>query len=287
MRELADPEVLARIRNLQLVAANVVDGLLHGDHRSRRVGSSIEFADYKEYAAGDNLRDLDWRVMARTDRLVVKRYQVETELACTLVLDASADLGTAEKFDYAVQLCACLVWFLHRHQEPVGLVVMGDGLTHIPPRTGKGHVARIYAELAALEPKGRADLRGAFARIGPTIRRRSMVGIISDFAEEPADWAPSLDALARRRTELRAFHVLDPRELNLDWENPALFWGPETPGELLDLDPIGVKPEFEKVRDDWLIEVRQALQARNGRYFPARTDEPMAPLLRRFIGGLT
>ena len=282
-----DPEVLARIRHLQLVASNTVDGLLHGDHRSRRVGSSIEFADYKEYAAGDDLRDVDWRVLARNDRLVVKRYQVETELACTVVLDASADLGTAGKFDYAVRLCACLLWFLHRHQEPVGLVVMGDGLKHIPPRTGKAHLARLFAELAQLSPGGRADLRGALATIAPGIRRRSLVALVSDFAEEPALWAPSLDALARRRTEVRAFHVLDPRELNLDWENPALFWGPEEPEEILDLDPVGVRPEFEQVRDDWLLEVRQALHARSGRYYAARTDQPLAPLLRRFIGGLS
>ncbi|HJN78143.1 MAG TPA: DUF58 domain-containing protein [Myxococcota bacterium] len=287
MKWLWEPEVLARIRHLQLVASNVVDGLLHGDHRSRRVGSSIEFADYKEYAAGDNLRDLDWRVMARTDRLVIKRYQVETELACTVVLDASADLGTAEKFEYAVKICACLLWFLHRHQEPVGLVAMGDGLTHIPPRTGKAHLARIFGVLASLAPYGTADLRGALAKVAPGVRRRSLVAIVSDFAEEPSDWAPSLDALARRRTDVRAFHVLDPRELRLDWENPALFWGPESPDELLDLDPVGVRPEFEKVRDDWLLEVMQALHARSGRYYAARTDQPLSPLLSRFIGGLS
>jgi len=287
VQALWDPQVLARIRHLQLVATHVVDGLLHGEHRSRRVGSSIEFADYKEYAAGDDLRDVDWKVLARNDRLVVKRYQVETELACTLILDASADLGTAEKFDYATKLTASLLWFLHRHQEPVGLVVMGPELIHVPPRTGKAHVARLFAVLAQLKPGGRADLAEALQKVAAGIRRRSLVGIVSDFAEEPSEWASSLDALARRRTQVRAFHVLDPRELELDWESPALFWGPESPEEILDLDPVGVRPEFEQVRDDWLLEVREALQARSGRHYAARTDQPMAPLLRRFIGALS
>ncbi|MCP4921973.1 MAG: DUF58 domain-containing protein [Proteobacteria bacterium] len=293
-----DPDVLARIRRLQLVASNVVDGLLHGDHKSRRVGADIEFADYKEYAPGDPLRDLDWKVLGKTDRLVVRRYQVETELACTVVLDVSSDLSTGHrgpygrpplegtKFGYAVTLAACLLWFLNRHQEPMGLVVIGaeGGLQHVPPRGGPAHMARLFGVLAALSPGPRANLAEAFARIGPTLRRRSLVAIISDFAEETSEWAPSLDALARRRTEVRAFHVLDRRELELDWENPARFRSPEAPQDYLDIDPAGVRAEFVQVRDEWLAEVKTALHARAGRYYLAYTDVDLALVLRSFIG---
>ena len=296
-----DPDVLARIRRLQLVASNVVDGLLHGDHKSRRVGSDIEFADYKEYAPGDALRDLDWKVLAKNDRLVVRRYQVETELACTVVLDVSGDLGTGErgpygrpplegtKFGYAVTLAACLLWFLNRHQEPMGLVVVGaeGGLQHVPPRGGTAHMARLFGVLASLSPGPRADLKDAFLRIGPTLRRRSLVTVVSDFAEETGEWAPALDALVRRRTEVRAFHVLDARELELDWENPARFRSPESPDEYLDIDPAGVRQEFLAVRDAWLAEVRHALHARAGRYYAAHTDRDLSIVLRKFIGART
>lgn len=296
---LWDPDVLARIRRLQLVASSVVDGLLHGDHKSRRVGADIEFADYKEYGAGDSLRDLDWKVLAKSDRLVVRRYQVETELACTVVLDVSSDMATGQsgpygrpplegsKLGFAICLAACLLWFLSRHQEPIALVVVGapGGLRHIPARTGKAHLARLFGELAALRAGPRANLAQAFERIGPTARRRSLIAVVSDFAEEPEEWAPSLDALVRRKTEVRAFHVLDPRELELDWENPARFRSPEDPDDYLDIDPAGVRQEFLAVREAWLAEVRAALHARSGRYYRAQTDQPLATALRAFIGG--
>jgi uncharacterized protein (DUF58 family) len=283
------------------VAERTVDGLLHGDHCSRRIGASVEFADYKEYAPGDNLRDLDWRVMGRSDRRMIKRYEVETELRCTVVLDASGDLATGEgapyglpplegsKFGYALTLTACLLWFLHKHNEPVGLAVVAgrgrEGTRVLPPRSGRTHQARLFAELASLAPGGTADLHQAIAKVAPRLRRRSLVLLVSDFMEEPSRWAPALAALARRRTELRAFHVLDRRELSLDYDNAALFYSPED-GERLEVDPLLHAEEFARVRDAWMLEVRQGLQAHRGRYQACWTDQPLAPALRRVVGAL-
>ncbi|MCB9762856.1 MAG: DUF58 domain-containing protein [Alphaproteobacteria bacterium] len=295
-----DPDVLSRIRHLHLVAVQTVDGLLHGVHRSRRVGANIEFADYKEYTPGDNLRDLDWRVLARSDRLVTRRYEVETELACTLLLDASGDLSTGRgspyalpelegtKFGFAVTLTATLAWFLHKHQEPVGLAIFGGQgapTGYIPPRSGANHMGRIFGALASLRPGGQADLGKALSALGPRMRRRSLVAVISDFMEETDTWTPALTALARRRTDLVALHVMDRAELALDFEQPMIFFSPEG-GEPVPVDPVGVAEEFDAVRRDWLREVQGALSAHRGRYYPCWTHLPLELVLRQLIGGV-
>lgn len=295
---LWDPVVLARIRRLHLQAVQVVDGLMHGTHRSRRVGSNIEFADYKEYSPGDALRDVDWRVYARSDRLVTRRYEVETELSCTIVLDASADLSTGEssrfrlpelegtKMGHALTLAACLAWFLHKHQEPVGLVVLGGQgeQPYVPARGGGTHIARLFGALASLRPGGQANLGAALATLGPRLRRRSLVVLISDFMEEPALWVPSLSALARRRTDIVGFHLMDRRELALDYERPALFYSPEG-GDALPVDPVGALGEFKAVRSQWLQEVRGGFSTYQGRYYPAWTHLPLEQALGNMISG--
>lgn len=294
---LWDPEVLDRIRHLQLLARSVVDGLLLGSHRSRKVGSDIEFAEYKEYAPGDDVRDIDWRALARTDRLVVKRYQLETELACTLVIDASGDMGTGErsahgrpdfegsKLGFALCTAACVAWFMSRHREPIGLVVLGDEPVYMPARAGDTHLARIFSILASLRAGGRAELGQAMTLVGGHVRRRSLVLLLSDFMEETEGWVPQLSALTRRKTDVVALHVLDRRELELDFEDPALFFSPEG-GDVLPLDPHGAREEFLVVRDDWMSEVRGGLVRHGARYYPAWTDEPLHKLLRRVLGGL-
>lgn len=294
-----DPEVMARLRHLQLVAVQTVDGLLHGTHRSRRVGANIEFADYKDYSPGDSLRDLDWRVMARSDRVVVRRYEVETELAATVVLDASGDLSTGTgspfgrpplegtKFGYAVTLAACLAWFLHRHQEPVGLTILGgEGVStpYLPPRGGGAHIARLLGVLAGLRPGGQARLGQGLSALGPRLRRRSLVLLVSDFMEEPAGWVDALTTFAQRRTDLAAFHVMDRRELSLDYERPMIFHSPEG-GEELPVDPVGAAGEFREVLRQWMGEVRGGLAQHRGRYYPAWTDLPMDLTLRSMIRG--
>jgi uncharacterized protein (DUF58 family) len=147
-----DPDVLARVRHLHLRARHLTEAWLHGDHRSRRVGQAVEFADYQEYQPGVDLRRLDWRVVARTDRYVVKRFETETELPCTVVLDLSGDLGTGTrgrvgalpdldrtKAGYAITLAATLLYFLHLHGEPVGLELLAGDVPaghSAPPRGG-------------------------------------------------------------------------------------------------------------------------------------------------------
>jgi uncharacterized protein (DUF58 family) len=283
-----DPAVLERVRALWLRARQTVAGLHQGAHRSIRLGSDVEFADYKPYSPGDALRDVDWRVYGRTDRLVVRRYRAETELAATVVLDASADLGSVPaKFERAVRLAATLAYFLHLGGEPVGLRIgagEGDMQRDLPPRTGRRHLAAVFASLAAVRPGGRADLGAIFREVGGRLGARTLVAVVSDFMEEPASWADDLGALVRNRVDLRALHVYDPGELTLAYDAPLLLRSPESL-EDVPVDPDAAREPFEQIVRAWFDEVSAAVRSRRGQHLPVPTDADDVAVLRRFAEG--
>lgn len=284
-----DPRVLERVRHLHLRARQAVGGLHHGGHRSIRLGHDVEFADYKPYDAGDALRDVDWRVFARTDRLVVRRYRAEHELTSTILFDASADLGSTQaKWDAAVTLAATLAYYLHLSGEPVGLVIgAGEGvdLRVLPPRQGRRHLAQVFTALASLRPAGRAGLDGLFRDVGSRLGTRTLVAVVSDFMEEPAGWADSLSALVRNRVDLRAFHVFDRVEMDLRYDAPVRLRSPET-GTKIPTDPAA-RDVFADVVRDYFAEVHDAVGRRRGRHLPVAADADLGDVLVRFIEGTT
>lgn len=294
-----DPEVLNRIGHLHLRARAAVAGLQHGAFRSNRVAANVEFADYKEYSPGDPLRDLDWRVAARTDRLVVRRHHAETEMRAMLLLDASGDMGTGahgrvrrpplegSKFGFALTLTATLVYFLHLQGEPVGLQILGGRDVRwpfIPPRAGASHLAQIFGALASLAPGGRAELGRGLRALGARLPRRALVVVVSDLMEEPASWAPSLLSLAARRADLRAAHIYDRQEWALDYRQPLRLFSPEG-GEALPVDPVGAREVFSEVVSEYTAEVRAAFVRQRGHHVLAATDAPLEQILARVLVG--
>ena len=300
-----EPEVLARIRHLTLKARHAVEGVLQGAHRSRALGPAVEFVDFKEYSPGDPLRDLDWRVLARSDRLVGRRYQAESDLPATLLLDASADMATGvgslgagrprppldgSKFGYALCLTATLAWYLQLRNEPVGLTVLGgEGLPWrvLPPRAGRRHLSRILAVLASVSPAGRAGLGKGLRAAAERQRRSSLLVLVSDLMEETETWAPALQALGQRRTDLRVLQLWDRGELQLRYPRSARFFSPEG-GPAQPLDPVAARPAFLQVVAQWQQEVRRAVQAWRGIHLRVPTDRPLAePLWRLLCAGRT
>ncbi len=288
---LWDPEVLARIRHLSLVARHAVDGVQHGRHPSRAVGRSVVFEDYKAYAPGDPLRDLDWRVAARTDRLVIKRHRAEALLPTWIALDASGDMSTGvsslegTKLGYAVRLVATLAWYLELQGEPVGLYLMGGQgapWSVLPPRRGRRHLGRMLGALASLQPAGRADLGAGLAGLASRLRRASLVVLVSDLMEEAREWAPALQAIGQRRGELRVLHLQDPGELSLQYPRVARFFSPEG-GEALPLDPTEARAEFQGVVRAWREEVERLVLSWQGRYLPVATDQALTDPLMRLL----
>lgn len=308
---LWEPEVLARIRHLALVARHAVEGVQHGHHPSRAIGSSVEFEDYKEYAPGDPLSKLDWRVAARTDRLVVRRHRAESQLPCWIALDASGDMSTGvsslghdgprppldgSKMGFALCLAATLSWYLTLQGEPAGLALLGGAgapWTVLPPRLGRHHLGRALGALASVQPAGRADLGPGLTSLARRLRRSSLVILISDLMEEPEHWGPALRAIGQRRGELRVLHLQDPGELDLQYPRVARFFSPEG-GEVVPLDPAESRAEFRAVVADWRRELERLVVSWHGHYLPVSTNRPLSePLLRllrtasgRSLGGL-
>ncbi len=283
-----DPRVLARARMLHLRARQAVAGLQHGVHASMRLGHDAEFVDHAPYQPGDALRDLDWRVLGRADRLVVRRRRAERVLSGTVVLDASADLGsTPEKWDHAVALAATLAWFLHSVGEPVGLeIAAGEGVAvrRVPPRGGSRHAALVLRTLAAVRPAGRASLDTTLRAIGGRLGARSLVAVVSDFMEEPERWRPSVHALVRNRVDLRALHVSDPAELALAFPEPLRVRSPES-GEERPLDPVSARSAFADEVARWRAEVTGALRAARGVVVDAPVGVPLVDVLSIFASG--
>jgi uncharacterized protein (DUF58 family) len=291
-----DAEVLARVRHLHLRARHLTDALLAGEHRSRRVGQAIEFADFQPYLPGMDLRGLDWRVWGRTDRFVVKRFETETELPCTVVLDLSGDLGAGAgrgrrpdldhgKAGYAITLAATLLYFLSRHGEPVGLEIVagtGIGLRGLVPRTGRNHLQLAFSLLAAVRPGGKAGLGAALARVGERSRRRSWIAVISDGMEEPATWLPALATFARRGADLRLLHLYDPAEWKLAFGGPSVLFSPEG-GTDLAVDPDGARSAFADVAREYVAEVRAGVVRWGGRHHLVPTDRRLDDVLRAAI----
>lgn len=298
-RQPWDPVVLARVRQLHVSARVLTEGMTLGQHRSRRIGQAVEFADYQEYAPGMDLRHVDWKVWARSDRHVVRRYEAETELPCTVMVDLSGDLSTGSvgtstlpalvgtKAGAALTLAATLVYWLHRQGEPVGLrVVGGEGMQHaeIPPARGRSHLQLMFRGLASARPAGRAELATALAEVGARTRRRSLVLVLSDGMEEPARWLPSLGAFTRRGTDLRFLHLYDPAELRMEREEPVVLFSPEG-GEGLAVDPGGARREFGAVVGEYLAEVRAGVLRHGGQYVAVPTDRPLDRAFRQIAAG--
>lgn len=290
-----DPEVLARIRHLELRARQAALGFLHGGHRSIRTAANVEFSDYKEYTPGDNLRDLDWKVLGRSDRLVVRRHQAETELPVAIVLDASADLGTGRrgvvrrpplegsKFGYAVTVAATVAYFAHLRRDPVGLFTVGGQhapFPAIPPRGGQGHLAQLFAQLASVSPSSRAGLGEALSTLAGRLTRRTVVVVISDLMEEPATFAGGFAHLARNRADLRVIHLHDRREWELDYKDAARFYSPEGGAEL-PVDPAGVRDAFAGVVREYVAEVKAILAPHRAWLLATPTDTPLETVLTR------
>lgn len=294
-----DADALARVRHLHLQARLLTDTLRMGEHRSIRTGQAVEFADHQEYRPGMDVRRIDWRVWGRSDRLMVRRFEVETELPCTIILDLSGDLGTggpwrgprpdltSGKAGFAITLAATLLYFLHRHGEPVGLELIGGAQVRwpsLPVRGGRGHLQRAFLNLASAAPAGRADLEPTLMRVGGRTRRRSFVAVISDGMEEPSRWLPAMSALARRRVDLVFVHLNDPREWRLELPKSVRLFSPEGGPELA-LDPKSVAADFREIVDAYVSEVKQGIGRWGGRYVNGACDRRLEDTLRDVVVG--
>jgi len=282
-----NPEALLAIRNLELRARVVVEGLWSGLHRSPFTGFSVEFTEYRQYVPGDDLRYLDWKVLARSDREYLRKFEDETNLRCNLLVDHSRSMefgsGEFSKADYARTLAASFGYFLLEQRDMVGLALFADGLReHLPARWRPGHLRRL---LAALDhaPEGTSTQFGrTLDEVARLWRKRGMVVIISDFLSPVDDWAPALGRLAAIGHDVRAIQVLDPAEVSLEFGRAA-EWEDMESGQRVYLDPGQARPAYLERFEAHQQAVRTALDERGVSLHVAQTDHPFDQVLLEWI----
>ena len=236
------PEVIQQVQRLDLKARFIVEGFLSGLHASPYHGFSAEFSEHRKYTPGDDLRQIDWGVYAKTDRFYVKKHQAETNLDCYLVVDCSGSMGYAAggrmtKMDYAICLAAALGYMLVHQQDSVGLVAFDEALrTFLPARSKRSHLTNILATLASLRPAGPTQLASAVHQVAERVRKRGLIVLLSDLLDEPAGVVDALHHLKFRGHDLIVFQVLDHSEVAFEFDGPVRFEEPES-GETLEADP--------------------------------------------------
>ena len=243
-----DPATLMQLRSLELRARHVVQGFMTGLNRSPYHGFSVEFTEYRQYAQGDDPRHLDWRLFARTDRYYIKRFEDETNLRCLLLLDASRSMNfgslTYSKSEYARSLAATLAYFLSTQRDAVGLATFSENIDDfIPPRYRSGHLRRLMVSLEKAAEGTSTHLAGPLIQIAERLNKRGMLVLISDLLAPIETLEESLGSLTVRGQDVIVFHVLDPAELQFQFDAPEMFVDLETRRRLY-VDPIAVRRDY-------------------------------------------
>ena len=275
-----DPLALARLKNLSLAARLVVEGFYAGMHRSPHKGFSIEFAEHRQYSPGVDPRHIDWRVYGRRDKLYVKQYEEETSLRCYLLLDKSASMGYRggeglTKLEYGSYLAASLAWLMQAQHDAVGLITFDSQVrASLPPRQGAGHLRTLMEKLEDNRPGGETSLAATFHQLAQSIKRRSLVVVISDLFDDPHELVAALKHFRHRKHEVLVFHTLDPTELTFPFDDVTRIEDMET-GHEVTSDPRAFRAAY-------LEELSRFLDAVRGGCLDAQIDYALAPTDQRF-----
>jgi uncharacterized protein (DUF58 family) len=245
---LLDPAVVARLSTMELKARTIVEGLLLGLHRSPYRGFSAEFAEYRDYQQGDDPARVDWKVYARTDRYYVKKFEAETNLECTILLDSSASMGygtgAVSKLHYASCLAAAVAWLVSGQRDAVGLTVFDERIhTRIPPRARRGHLHTILLTLERLQASARSDVAKPLQQLADALAKRGLVVLVSDLLDDPQEIVKGLKYLRARGMDVVVFHVLDEAELTFPFERATTFRDMESSEEVLAV-PAAVRAHY-------------------------------------------
>jgi len=283
----SDPEVLAKIASLSLRARRVVEGTISGLHRSPFRGFNVEFADYREYSPGDDLRRLDWRALGRSDRYYIKQFEEESNLRATLMLDTSASMrygnGPLNKFNYAATLVASLANLLIEQRDPAGLALFDKRHhTHLRPAATHAQLVRILAALEAARPDGETDLGEVLATLCDQLERRRLVVIVSDLLTDLESLFDGLSRFEHRGHETLIFQVLDPDELELPFQDFVQFKDIEGTEELF-ADPATFRRAYIQAMEVFLAEVRDTCGRLRIDHVLMRTDQDLGDALSQYL----
>ncbi len=280
------PKLLARLKGLNLIAKTVVDGFMLGLHQSKRSGAGLEFSEYRPYQLGDDVRQIDWKLVARSDKFFVRNSEVETSVAVRILLDASASMQHEEdgitKFDYARWLAASLCYLAHQQGDATGLYAVQTHITHVPAHHDKNQLKKIFSTLETLTPQGKwaekTQLEGLLSRS----KRRELTIFISDMNEHTDEILSALNAYARLKNEVILFHLVGANELEFNYKGEIEFEDLET-GELVRTNAGTIKAQYQTAMNNRLKTLEKSMQAERVDYQQFLIQEPLDNALRKFL----
>jgi uncharacterized protein (DUF58 family) len=288
--DLLDPEALAQLGGIELIAREVVQGFIMGLHRSPHRGFSAEYAELRAYQAGDDLRYIDWRMYGRSDRYYVKQFEQETNLRCHLLIDVSESMGWSSdpgtlppKIWYARHLAGSLALILLRQGDSVGMAAFHDRIVdRVRTRGGRRQWHEVARRLQALEATGGTSAQTALREVAIRLRRRGLVVLISDLLVAREETITALKFLRHHGHEVLVFHLIDPGERELPAASEARFFDPETDDELL-VSVADIRAEYREAVRDALDEWRRDLRPHGIDYEVVDTDSAMSHALRAYL----
>lgn len=284
-----DPQAVARLSKINLIARSVVEGFISGLHRSPFHGFSVEFAEHREYTPGDNIKDIDWQAYARTDRYVVKRYQEETNLKAHILLDTSGSMGyksdesSMSKLEYGAYLAASLAYLMVRQQDSVGLVTFSEKIEQfIPPRSTATHLNVLLKTLETARPSQATNVSRAFHDLAEHIKRRGLMIIISDLFDESKDVMRGLRHFRFKRHEVILFHIFDRWEIDFPFRRLTDFIDMETNDEI-QIDPRFVREDYMQRIRDFIRSYKRECASATIEYVQTHTGVPFDMMLHAFL----
>ena len=292
------PDILSKIARLELRARTVVEGFVSGLHKSPYHGFSVEFAEHREYTPGDDLKHIDWRVFAKTDRFYIKQYEEETNLRSHILLDCSGSMaypesrraGTAgrmTKWDYAATVAASLAFLQSKQQDAVGLTLFDHEIRQeLPSAASPRQLSNVISIIEENDPKDKTDVKTLFRYLADRIPRRSMVVIISDFLADLDDVIAGLQRLKHTRHEVMVLHVMDHDELEFPFVDQTLFEGLEIPQELL-TDPQALRTAYLRLVHSFIHRLRSFCVDNRMDYVLLSTRDPLDAALSAFLAHRT
>jgi len=290
-RGFLDMGVLSRLAGFPLFARRPMMGTVSGRHPSPHRGSSVEFAEYRKYVPGDDLRRLDWRAYGRSDRFFVKEFEADTNLRCCLVLDTSGsmDFGTVgvSKLEYARRIAGAIGHLAIQQGDAAGLTCVANGIVrNVPPRRNPAHLKALFDVLEQAKPQGETQLVPVLHELAETIRQRALIVVLSDLFVEPERLRSCFQHLRFRKHDTAVFHLLDPKEVRFDFRRPMRFLDMEG-GPTLFAEPNEIADRYHRAMDGYLERLRQVVNESAVDYHRALIDEPYEQVLMRFLVGRT
>ena len=285
-----DPETLSRLTRLDLIARLVVEGFITGLHRSPYHGFSVEFSEHRPYMPGDPLRDLDWKAYAKTDRLYIKQYEEETNLKAYLLLDISGSMAfragaSMTKFRYGCCLGAALAYLMLRQRDAVGLMLFHEQIaSYVPPRSVQSHLQVLLKEMETVQPTADTRMAPAFHDLAERLSRRGLVVVLSDLLDDPEEVLSGLQHFRYRGHEVVVFHLLDPREIDLDFRRQETrFYSLENPEHTLTTQPWHIQQDYRQLMEELIRTYRARCADAAIDYALIDTTQPFDQALAHYL----